>query len=202
MEILKLAVFLVAVGVLEAKIIPGQCPTVSTKLDFDATPYLGDWYQQQGNPTWYQPAEVQCVRATYGANDDGSISVHNVDSNPDPDHGWQTGEVCGYATATDVGGVFEVHFPFNPVPGDYEVLETDYESYACVWSCFSDPLGLTHTEIGYILTREQEYNQETVDICLNLYKEQGLDAMLEGFVTFYSGADCSYEVPSPDPSCE
>ena len=25
--------------------------------------------------------------------DDGSISVHNVDSNPDPDHGWQTGEV-------------------------------------------------------------------------------------------------------------
>ena len=71
-------------------------------------------------------------------------------------------KVCGYATATDVGGVFEVHFPFNPVPGDYEVLETDYEGYACVWSCFSDPLGLTHTEIGYILTREQEYNQETV----------------------------------------
>ena len=25
--------------------------------------------------------------------DDGSISVHNVDSNPDPEHGWQTGEV-------------------------------------------------------------------------------------------------------------
>ena len=38
MELLKLAVFLVAVGVLEAKIIPGKCPTVSTKLDFDATP--------------------------------------------------------------------------------------------------------------------------------------------------------------------
>ena len=74
-------------------------------------------------------------------------------------------KVCGYATATDVGGVFEVHFPFNPVPGDYEVLATDYESYACVWSCFGDPLGLAHTEIGYILTREQEYNQETV--CFN-----------------------------------
>ena len=70
--------------------------------------------------------------------------------------------MCGYATPTDVGGVFEVHFPFNPVPGDYEVLDTDYESYACVWSCFGDPLGLTHSEIGYILTREQEFNQETV----------------------------------------
>ena len=41
-----------------------------------------------------------------------------------------------------------------------------------------------------------------MDICLNLYKEQGLNPMLEDFVTFYSGADCSYEVPTPDPSCE
>merc|ERR1712228_1005661 len=75
----------------------------------------------------------------------------------------------------------------NPVPGDYEFLDTDYETWACVWSCFGDPLGLTHSEIGYILTREQEFNQETVDICLNLYREQGLNPMIEDFVTFYSG---------------
>ena len=69
-------------------------------------------------------------------------------------------KVCGYATATDVGGVFKVHFPF--ISGGFEVLAADYESYACVWSCFGDLLGLPHAEIGYILTREQEYNQETV----------------------------------------
>ena len=78
--------------------------------------YLGNWYQQQGNPTFYQPADAQCVRATYGANgkklwiqqtlddlyliiiifllilqnyflfvkllDDGTVSVHNIDTNP------------------------------------------------------------------------------------------------------------------------
>ena len=43
MEFLKLAIFFVAVGVLEAKITPGQCPNVSTKLDFDATPVI--YYQ-------------------------------------------------------------------------------------------------------------------------------------------------------------
>ena len=40
MVLLKLAVFLVAVGVLEANVIPGKCPAVSTKLDFDATPVI------------------------------------------------------------------------------------------------------------------------------------------------------------------
>ena len=71
-------------------------------------------------------------------------------------------KVCGYATTTDVGGVLKVYFPFIPVAADYEVLETDYESYACVYSCAADILGIAHTEIGYILTREQEYNQELV----------------------------------------
>ena len=71
-------------------------------------------------------------------------------------------QVCGYATTTDVGGVLKVYFPFSPVPGDYQVLDTDYENYACVWSCVSDLVGLFHTEIGYVLTREQEYNSEYV----------------------------------------
>ena len=57
-----------------------------------------------------------------------------------------------------------VYFPFNPVPGDYEVLETDYESYAVVWSCVSDLIGLAHVEIGYILTRDQAPLPELVSI--------------------------------------
>ena len=65
-----------------------------------------------------------------------------------------------------LGGVLKVYFPFSPVPGDYRVLDTDYENYACVWSCVSDLVGLFHTEIGYILTREQEYNPEYVSIMM------------------------------------
>ena len=64
---------------------------------------------------------------------------------------WLSLQVCGYAETTDVGGVLKVYFPFIPVAADYEVLETDYESYACVYSCAADVL-VAHTEIGYILT--------------------------------------------------
>ena len=62
----------------------------------------------------------------------------------------------------------KVYFPFIPVAADYEVLETDYESYACVYSCAADILGIAHTEIGYILTREQEYNEELVGITISV----------------------------------
>ena len=60
--------------------------------------------------------------------------------------------------------MLQVIFPFSPVPGDYEVLDTDYENYACVYSCVPDLIGLFHTEIGYILTREQDYNTDLVSI--------------------------------------
>ena len=38
MGFLKLTFFVLALGSLEAKLIPGSCPTVSPKLDFDPVP--------------------------------------------------------------------------------------------------------------------------------------------------------------------
>ena len=51
----------------------------------------------------------------------------------------------------------------SPVPGDYAVLETDYESYAAVWSCVPDLGGLFHDEFGYILSRDQDPSDELVN---------------------------------------
>lgn len=42
---------------------------------------------------------------------------------------------------------------FQPVWGDYQVLETDYENYSFVYSC-SDFGGLYKSEFFWILTRE------------------------------------------------
>ena len=49
-------------------IIPWIIVVKSIKCWYVWLQYLGNWYQQQGNPTFYQPADAQCVRATYGAN--------------------------------------------------------------------------------------------------------------------------------------
>ena len=45
--------------------------------------------------------------------------------------------------------------------GDYWVIDTDYDTFASVYSC-SDALGLVKFEIAYILTREKNPSEETV----------------------------------------
>ena len=40
MHFYKFIAFFASVGFLEAKVIPGKCPAVSTMLDFDATPVI------------------------------------------------------------------------------------------------------------------------------------------------------------------
>merc|ERR1712004_932333 len=45
----------------------GCPPKPPTKLDFDATKYLGDWYQATGTPAFFQPSGTSCVKATYSA---------------------------------------------------------------------------------------------------------------------------------------
>jgi apolipoprotein D and lipocalin family protein len=114
----------------------------------------------------------------------------NVNTNPDG----SLSEICGYAATTDVGGVLKVYFPVSPVAGDYEVLETDYESYAAVWSCVN-VLGLFHQEVGYVLTRDQVPSEDLKEKVRQVYRDQGLTDVLGGFKSFDSGPDCNYDVP-------
>ena len=52
-------------------------------------------------------------------------------------------------------GRFELKFSkFQPVWGNYHVLETDYEGYAIVYSCRTLLNGRVKNEYAWILTRE------------------------------------------------
>ena len=46
MHFYKFIAFFASVGFLEAKVIPGKCPAVSTMLDFDPTPVIIIDYSQ------------------------------------------------------------------------------------------------------------------------------------------------------------
>lgn len=43
---------------------------------------------------------------------------------------------------------------FQPVWGDYNVIDTDYDNYTFIYSCFSAGWGLIQQEYYWILTRE------------------------------------------------
>ena len=72
-------------------------------------------------------------------------------------------EICGWAEQADpenAPGDLIVYFYGNP--GDYWILDTDFETYTAVYSCADAPLG-TRFELAWILTREQNPSDETVN---------------------------------------
>lgn len=103
-------------------------------------------------------------------------------------------EICGYAETPDpeFPGELEVHFPGSAPKGDYWLIETDYDNYASVYSCF-DVIGLVKFEFAWLLTRERVPPQEVVDKGLEAYTKNGIS--LEGFEIIDQGEDCFYENP-------
>ena len=119
--------------------------------------YLGDWYQVQGIPSFFQPADTHCVRATYTRRDDLSINVRNIGIFGSGDK-----EICGHADSKDEANPaqLKLYFPGTP-EGDYWVLDTDYENWSAVYSC-GDIFGLIKFEYAFALTRTPHPSAEVV----------------------------------------
>ncbi|XP_041970035.1 uncharacterized protein LOC121726651 [Aricia agestis] len=114
-------------------IFPGQCDENITVIqDFNAAGYLNRWRLIESYPNEFQDGD--CIDATYTLNDNGSIDVYNTQViNQELD------TIVGYATfAVDATtGKLLVYFPDTPFPAEYWVLDTDYDTFALVYSCFN-----------------------------------------------------------------
>ena len=87
----------------------GQCPNITPLQNFDATRYLGHWYEIRAYPTVFELGG-SCVTADYGQNADGTVSVVNNILR----FGRQT-SITGSATIPQPGqGALIVNFPGAP----------------------------------------------------------------------------------------
>lgn len=142
-------------------IMPGQCPDVKAMENFDPARYLGKWYEAEKYFFLFEFGG-KCVTADYKLRDDGAIRVLNKQI--DIFSGIQK-EIKG--EATQVGRSDEaklsVRFPTLPVDvaAPYWVVDTDYDSYAVVWSCYE--FGIFHTVNSWILTRQQNPPKSVLD---------------------------------------
>ncbi|XP_063628207.1 uncharacterized protein LOC134799701 [Cydia splendana] len=110
----------------------GQCdPNILVVQNFDPARYEGRWRLIESYASEFQ--DGTCNDATYTIqNDDGSVLVYNTQViNETLDT--ITGSAV-LATA-DGSGKLLVTFPGAPEPVEYWILDTDYESYALVYSC-------------------------------------------------------------------
>ncbi|XP_065575814.1 apolipoprotein D-like [Artemia franciscana] len=158
----------------------GKCPDVSTKSDFNATQYLGDWFEYARYFAFFQQGQ-KCTKAQYTGISDGLIGVKNTATYRISN---KATFIEGVATIKDstqpakltvsflIGGVILTSSP-------YWVLETDYTTFSVVWSCSNMPF--FNKQILWILTRARNPSQSIVDVAYEAIDARGLNRDKLGF---------------------
>ncbi|CAH0728579.1 unnamed protein product, partial [Brenthis ino] len=116
----------------EPVLFDGQCdPNIPVVQNFNATAYAGRWRMIESYASEFQNSAATCSEATYTLSG-GIVDVYNTQV-----INQRLDVINGNATlaTTDGSAKLIVNFPNAPVPSDYWVLSTDYNSYALVYSC-------------------------------------------------------------------
>ncbi|TDG49411.1 hypothetical protein AWZ03_004094 [Drosophila navojoa] len=138
---------------------PGQCPEVNIPEEFDLEAYMGVWYEYAKYPFLFEIGK-KCIYARYEIADNNTVSVLNAAINR------LTGSPSNVTGTARViaPGQLAVVFSKNQEANraNYQVLGTDYESFAVVYSC-SSLTPFAHLKIVWILTRQREPTKETIE---------------------------------------
>uniref|UniRef100_A0A4W6E8B5 Apolipoprotein D n=1 Tax=Lates calcarifer TaxID=8187 RepID=A0A4W6E8B5_LATCA len=136
----------------------GRCPKPAVQANFDASRYVGKWYEIMKLPTNFQKGE--CGTATYSLKSPGVIGVLNRELLDDG----TINSIVGSAKArnpAEPANHFKYSYLFPSPPGPYWVLSTDYEGHSLVYGCTD--FGLFRMELSWILSREPTLSQETIE---------------------------------------
>merc|ERR1711915_242952 len=162
----------------------GQCPNFSVIQNFDTAQYLGEWYEYSNYFAIFQLFS-DCVKANYtdiSTSDETKIKVVNsgvnrFTNNPNVAEG---SAVLGEPDNASRPGKLIVNFDSQPsfarsTETNYNIVDTDYTSYAVVYFCEQKFFDLFKTELLWILTRERIPSQAVIDKATSIIKAQGID---------------------------
>jgi apolipoprotein D and lipocalin family protein len=143
----------------------GLPDNVEPVSQFDTEQYLGTWYEIARLDHSFE-RNLERVTATYGLNEDGSISVLNKGFNTEKDEWRQAEGVAKPMGSSDIAHL-KVSF-FGPFYGTYAVFElADDYSYAFVSGYNTDYL--------WLLAREPDVSAEVRQRFINESQALGFD---------------------------
>ncbi|KAL7286282.1 hypothetical protein TKK_0019458 [Trichogramma kaykai] len=133
----------------------GFCPEYLPMAGFDMERFKGIWYEAE---RYFQLSEVasRCVMSNYTKGPDGKFYVTNeVMSRFTGIKRVLEGEIRKPASKAEEGRLHVKYttVPLIPLETQYNVLETDYDNYAVMWSCSG--LGPVNTQNAWIMTRQR-----------------------------------------------
>lgn len=147
----------------------GGCPRVRVARDFDLDRYFGLWF----SITTSFRTDVACVTGEYQPGDDGSIRVINSGRTQDGDV--TTVEGVAFQPDPEEGAKLQVQFYRGQTPGDYWVLDVEYDRYALVHSCSEVFFGWFNIQSNWILARDRILSEEVIEDALRKFGEQGIN---------------------------
>ncbi|CDW79245.1 apolipoprotein d-like [Stylonychia lemnae] len=165
-QVILATLTLACLSTVSARFSRGRCSTPHLEQNFDTTRYAGLWYEIYRDSETPFETNMKCVTATYGLNDDGTLSVKNI--GVDIDDGDQN-IAQGYAYCQNGEGDCTVKFNFLAT-GSYQVVETDYETYSLVSSC-SDYY-FFKTEFFWILSKNQTLPDSKIEQLKNVIERE------------------------------
>lgn len=129
----------------------------------------------------------KCIEAEYGLNLNGTVSVLNKQLSDG-----KKNSILGSARIkTPSVASLLVKFPNIPGEANYEVLDTDYETFAVVYTC-SRFLGLFHGKVVWILSRVRFPPQSLLDHAFDVIRANGLST---SYLATTDQTDCPGEIP-------
>ncbi|XP_049959358.1 lazarillo protein [Schistocerca serialis cubense] len=150
------------------------CADRSAINDFNATLYMGKWYEYAKMGSMPYEEGGVCVTAEYSMSSNNITVVNSMKDNTTHEVNTTTGW-AEFASQLHTDGKLSVHFPNSPSVGNYWILSTDYDNYSIVWSCVKRPDSAASTEISWILLRSRNSSNMTLERVEDELKNLQLD---------------------------
>ncbi|XP_042230482.1 apolipoprotein D-like [Homarus americanus] len=176
-SLLHLLLPLLLLGQTAAQVLlTGRCPKIHPLKNFQPKRFLGRWYEIERFFVSYEGLAGTCW-------------VENYLYDPHRGHytrlDWKD-RLSGKILSIENGITHNKHEPGRlrfvlqrpSIPflqGEYIILATDYSTFALAWQCDNLPLGVSHTEILWLLSKRQHPSSDTIHHAKKLAHGLGLD---------------------------
>ncbi|CAL4106414.1 unnamed protein product, partial [Meganyctiphanes norvegica] len=128
----------------------GKCPGVTLQDNFNYQQYAGKWFMGYKMDNPFLGDVQKCIQSDYTVSGTG-FSVRTSGQNFNGNNAEQIGEIK--STQEFPPASLSVFFP-DTFPANYQVMETDYSSYSCVYSCTTT--NNHKSEFGFVFSRTPE----------------------------------------------